>query len=256
MDHFVAYHSVKTMGYPYAAGETLNFFSKKSLVRKAIGGMVWTIEGTPTKTQTEFKLVGLYVARTVEEDEGSFRIDGELVHQLSPRVRLNSVPWFPEFKTQQANFSLGFNRVGAEFVCKLQELLPKLPAIEQTEPFPEVESLLRMREGQRSSFQASRRQRAQGLVDEKKKQAKRRSGGALRCEACLFDFLEAYGTLGEDFCEVHHLTPLSRHESTTDTSLDELAILCSNCHRMIHRREPILTVMELAKHLQAQRNPP
>jgi HNH endonuclease len=253
MDHFVAYHSVKTMGYPIPNGETLNFLSKKPLVRKAIDHMVWTIEGTPTRKQTAFKLVALYVARTVEEEGGAFVIDGEVVHRLSPAISLNSFAWFGEFKAQQANFSLGFNRVGAEFVSRLQAFLPKPPAPEQDEPFPEVELILRVREGQVSSLQATRRQRVQRLVDEKKEQAKRRSGGALRCEACLFDFFEAYGSVGEGFCEVHHLTPLSQHESTTETSLDDLAILCSNCHRMIHRAEPMLTVMELAKRLQERR---
>ena len=72
------------------------------------------------------------------------------------------------------------------------------------------------------------------------------SGGQIDCEVCDFDFGATYGPLGEDFIEVHHVLPL--HVSgETMTRLDDLALLCSNCHRMIHRARPWLTPDELRK---------
>lgn len=58
------------------------------------------------------------------------------------------------------------------------------------------------------------------------------------CQGCGFSFAEGYGELGTDFIEAHHLQPLSglqegvrvRYSVATD-----FAVLCSNCHRMIHR---------------------
>ncbi|MGW0137618.1 HNH endonuclease [Streptomyces calvus] len=65
----------------------------------------------------------------------------------------------------------------------------------------------------------------------------RRQGGPLRCEVCAFDFAHTYGELGENYIEVHHVTPL--HASgPTETKLDDLACLCANCHRMCHRTRP------------------
>lgn len=57
------------------------------------------------------------------------------------------------------------------------------------------------------------------------------------CEACGFDFEAAYGEIGHKFIEAHHLVSVSEragHLVETDPKND-FAVLCSNCHRMIHR---------------------
>lgn len=58
-----------------------------------------------------------------------------------------------------------------------------------------------------------------------------------RCEACEMKFSEKYGPLGEGFIEAHHLYPLSQIEIGDERRYtdDDFAVLCSNCHRMIHR---------------------
>lgn len=59
----------------------------------------------------------------------------------------------------------------------------------------------------------------------------------LVCEVrgCRFDFETKYGQLGEDFAEVHHLRPLGDMDGPVMTRLADLAVVCANCHRMIHR---------------------
>ena len=57
------------------------------------------------------------------------------------------------------------------------------------------------------------------------------------CQACGFKFEKMYGDLGAGFIECHHLDPLSEREGQERlTTLEDLTVLCSNCHRMIHRR--------------------
>jgi 5-methylcytosine-specific restriction protein A len=59
------------------------------------------------------------------------------------------------------------------------------------------------------------------------------------CKACKITFKEIYGVLGEEFIEAHHLIPLSKLGSEK-IQLDirkDFTVLCSNCHRMIHRLE-------------------
>ncbi|MFE7746603.1 HNH endonuclease [Nocardia sp. NPDC057455] len=68
--------------------------------------------------------------------------------------------------------------------------------------------------------------------------------GCVFCEVCGFDFESVYGARGSMFAECHHIVPLHASGDTT-TSLDELILLCSNCHRMIHRGTPWLTPDEL-----------
>lgn len=66
----------------------------------------------------------------------------------------------------------------------------------------------------------------------------------LECELCGFDFEAAYGEHGEGYIECHHVVPLHASGVTT-TRLTDLILICANCHRMIHRRNPWLTPTEV-----------
>ena len=74
------------------------------------------------------------------------------------------------------------------------------------------------------------------------------------CQACNFDFSKFYGSLGENYIECHHENVLSeRSEEEWDknitTSIDDVKVLCSNCHRMLHRSRPALTFKDLLKYI-------
>ena len=88
------------------------------------------------------------------------------------------------------------------------------------------------------------RERDRQIVARKKAQAAD-AHGRIRCEACSFDFAEVYGPHGHGFIEVHHLLALSTLVAGEKTKLSDLAVLCANCHRMIHARRPWLSLDEL-----------
>ncbi|MCV7709603.1 HNH endonuclease [Micrococcus luteus] len=74
------------------------------------------------------------------------------------------------------------------------------------------------------------------------------AGGRIDCDVCDFDFGASYGEVGDGYIEIHHVRPL--HDSgPVLTRLEDLALLCSNCHRMIHRARPWLTPAGLAERL-------
>lgn len=89
------------------------------------------------------------------------------------------------------------------------------------------------------------RERNQKVVKDLKKDAMKR--GELKCQACGFDFSERYGDVGRGFIECHHSTPLSEYESNTETKTEDLVLVCSNCHRMLHRYRPWLRKNEVEK---------
>lgn len=73
----------------------------------------------------------------------------------------------------------------------------------------------------------------------------KRKNNDIFCEICRFSFEEKYGTLGKDFIEVHHLKPISKYKDNEETTIENLKLVCSNCHRMIHRGEPFSMFYDL-----------
>jgi len=107
--------------------------------------------------------------------------------------------------------------------------------LDEDEEAPEGRVLLR---------QHKVRERNQSLVRNKKAQVLKRQG-KLWCEVCSFDFQAVYGELGEGFIECHHTVPVSKLHPGHKTQLKDLALVCGNCHRMLHRGGENLTIKEL-----------
>ena len=71
-----------------------------------------------------------------------------------------------------------------------------------------------------------------GKLAKKAKDKFKEANGRLFCEVCKFDFNKVYGI---EYAEAHHKIPLSQMKSGEKTTIKDLAILCSNCHRAVHR---------------------
>lgn len=98
----------------------------------------------------------------------------------------------------------------------------------------------------------AQRERDPGIA-RKKKQQVLEATGRLACEVCGFDFVSTYGDLGEGFIECHHTVPLAMPGAPRKTRLSDLALLCANCHRMIHRSKPFMAPEELRDLLDGSR---
>jgi 5-methylcytosine-specific restriction protein A len=68
------------------------------------------------------------------------------------------------------------------------------------------------------------------------------------CLACNFNFHEKYGELGDEYIVVHHTVPVSQmgNDYVVDPAND-LVTLCANCHAMVHRQDPPISVSDLKK---------
>ena len=98
------------------------------------------------------------------------------------------------------------------------------------------------------------RERDYQLVKAKKESVLKKTG-RLECEACGFDFEKKYGReRGGGFIECHHNKPLHSLRPDSKTHLKDLSLLCSNCHRMIHVRQPWLQLDELIILFEAKEN--
>ncbi len=91
--------------------------------------------------------------------------------------------------------------------------------------------------------------RAEGRNSSIARSAKKIQGS--RCQVCRRDFPKEHGELGSSCTEAHHLTPFSEMDSRP-RQLDpekDFAIVCSNCHRMLHSETPPLSIAALTKQL-------
>lgn len=88
------------------------------------------------------------------------------------------------------------------------------------------------------------RERDRKLVRRKREQALAQNGN-LACEVCALDFGEKYGEHGRGYIEVHHLKPVSSLEGRVKTKMSDLAVVCANCHRMLHRGRRLMSLNDL-----------
>ncbi|MBY0204673.1 DUF3427 domain-containing protein [Paenibacillus cucumis Kampfer et al. 2016] len=66
------------------------------------------------------------------------------------------------------------------------------------------------------------------------------------CAVCDIRFENVYGSIGEDFIEVHHLVELNQiGKRYAVDPIKDLRPVCPNCHAMLHRKKPAYTIEEL-----------
>jgi hypothetical protein len=110
-----------------------------------------------------------------------------------------------------------------------------LPAEEDEAAFPD---------GREVWLRHRARERSPAVVVAAKKRFLRKHGKFI-CQACGFDFEDFYGEIGREFIEAHHTTPVSKLLPGSTTKVTDIALVCSNCHRMLHRRRPWITTSAL-----------
>lgn len=66
------------------------------------------------------------------------------------------------------------------------------------------------------------------------------------CSVCDFNFEKYYGSLGYKFIHVHHLTQVAAIKQEYKVNpIQDLRPVCPNCHAMLHKQIPPLTIDEL-----------
>lgn len=66
------------------------------------------------------------------------------------------------------------------------------------------------------------------------------------CAVCSMSFADKYGAIGAGFMHVHHLTLVSSLPEETEVDpVKDLRPVCPNCHAMLHRVKPPLSIEAL-----------
>lgn len=92
------------------------------------------------------------------------------------------------------------------------------------------------------------RERDRSLVKKAKGFFKKKHG-RLYCECCGFEPEPFYGERGQDRIQAHHRRPVEELLPDSITMAEDLAMVCPNCHDIIHAKRPWLSVEELRAEL-------
>lgn len=94
---------------------------------------------------------------------------------------------------------------------------------------------IRFKEGGRSQITHESIERDSGKLN-KLKIERMNKLGSMKCEICEFDFKNRYKKeIANGYIAAHHLNPLSRSVKRVFTDINDIILVCPNCHSMIHK---------------------
>lgn len=194
-------------------------------------------------------LGGKYAGATVSDIVGFLKEDGEYyrwkalprnVHRVQKPLRLP--------KSITSGFGAYFTRPTEISAVSWDKILSFASDFVDQDPMDDYNEGgdIEFPEGEEYERRHKSRERNPALVAKAKAQFKGKHG-RLFCEVCLFDFREKYGNAGDGFIEAHHNIPVHEMKPGHKTKISDLSLVCSNCHRILHRRRPWLTIPALRK---------
>lgn len=240
----LAYYDVK-FGENFILHWSKRYVNGKETLKPQIGDIIVLFQ-KPSFQSNEIQLTHLVTPITNEfEDCHDSNPDypwGRKVACLA-RVKdgINSAPSGLNFQSVNQTHSYSIETLGSNFDLDSTRSLiwetfkgsfnpnfsNRLEEMSMPESDPEIEAI----EGrERWRLKLHRlRERDSEIINAKKKESD------LRCECCRMNFEMYYGQVGQGFIECHHRIPIMNGERIT--KLADLALVCSNCHRMLHRKK-------------------
>jgi len=193
------------------------------------------------KKNHQMKIVGLYPGAKIEMDDDWAVATCKRAVLLPPSRRPKLASWpvgMGQRRWAWRSGEAGKEHPGLQEIFK--RLLINISALSAATKGDRTASDLELEgyEGKLRRRFVKHRQRENRLRSAKIREALDRNQGKLVCEVprCGFDFGTRYGEIGMGYAQVHHLRPLgSVSHKGVRNKLTDLAVVCANCHAMIHK---------------------
>lgn len=78
--------------------------------------------------------------------------------------------------------------------------------------------------------------------------------GGYSCYICGFNFEEKYGDYGKGYIEIHHKNPLHNNKENHFTKVEDVTVVCANCHSVLHHQGKTPMDVELLRAKVIERN--
>ena len=233
----------RPQGFEYRVREGLLSWTFDLYLDHFPGELLNTIRKSYFRNQND--ILGLFDAIKEETSEFIFAVNDVSVLDISPDIIWDTleIRLKYRFKTEDnRDFALKNALIGAFSIL--------LILITEDESNLEVEIVEGYEEGEHSRilknhYERSRVNRALCL-----------KWHGFSCKACGLNMESIYGPLGTGVIHVHHLEPVSKlGVSTRINPRTDLVPLCPNCHVIIHRKNPPLTLDELVVEISKKQAP-
>jgi 5-methylcytosine-specific restriction enzyme A len=106
---------------------------------------------------------------------------------------------------------------------------------------------------EQAAYQEGERYKAEIMVSARNQKvtAAAKAKWNYNCQACGFNFEKIYGKIGEGFAEAHH--KITINTGVRETTVNDIDVLCANCHRMVHKETPPIPIKHLREIIQARK---
>ncbi|MGH7455743.1 MAG: HNH endonuclease [bacterium] len=226
------YPLVKTDLSKYPNGEPKELWAQLESTQKAslrrvayemkAGDIIYVKQGP--------KIVSKGVVKGSYQFDSKFRLIDPNGEPWAHQVPVEWVSDFPEIEILLGSEPLTVKELSPDNVQKLEAAIEK---VSESNRQKEVV------EGETYKIEAVFRSRNRALIQAKK------ANSDYRCEVCGFNFEATYGAIGREYIIAHHLRPIS--SGVIKTTLDDIALLCANCHAMVHVKTPPVSIEDLRK---------
>lgn len=205
----------------------------------------------PGLTKSHFKNAAAEIDRDgVPKDRASVHYDLVLGGKLYPPKYVISIAQkyatgeeYPAYDFNAVETKNYFRARGYTVIDRREEELQKIASEDEESAFAEGSAAYKVHKYLERDRAIIRKAKAKRLAET----------GKLECEVCEFDFLAFYGTLGQGFIEAHHKFQVSKNLGSTKTKISDLAMVCSNCHRMLHKSKSATSTKDLRAQVVATR---
>lgn len=175
----------------------------------------------------------------------------ELSIDLRPSSPSNDTAFYEAGNICAKFYPLGHLPNEAQLIWDLTNMVRLYEALIQGETNSEVSNAtLEGDEPSGMAFEDATRLRMHKRIERNARLAKAvKKHHGYTCQVCSTNFEAHYGEIGKDYIEAHHLKPLAslKGMKVAMDPVKDFAVLCANCHRMIHRSDSVADIAQFKK---------
>jgi 5-methylcytosine-specific restriction protein A len=157
---------------------------------------------------------------------------------LTPTLPSNDTAFYEAGNILARYYSINLMPSEGELIEDLGRILDLYEDLISGEAAFEAESVFEGDEPENIQYEDASKLRLHKRIERNPKLVKKaKQIHGYTCQVCDLNFEKKYGEIGKDYIEAHHLEPIAqlKGKKVSRDPKRDFAVLCSNCHRMIHK---------------------